>query len=137
MPLVQGVDDVFNADDAHQNVVGQDGHTRDAVVLHQVLNGTQGIRGGGGDGQGGHRIAHPQFIDQQLGEGDLPFLAGVQNFPDCEHGGHGFFRRLQVLSGATTGGRGGRQYRCPSVSIVLFNRDVHDLQRRQPAPRPA
>ena len=39
--LVQGVDDVFDADQSHRDAVLEDGHARDAMGLHQMLEGAQ------------------------------------------------------------------------------------------------
>jgi hypothetical protein len=73
--LVEGVDDVFDADQPHRDAVLEDGHARDAVGLHQMLDGAQRIARPGGHRRPGHGIAHAQFVNQDLGNGNFERLA--------------------------------------------------------------
>jgi hypothetical protein len=101
------------------------------VGLHQVLNGTEGIGGGGDDSHGGHRVAHPQIVNQHLGKGDLSSFSGIQG---CGCGGH-VLDGYKPLPAQPPGGAMFGNIAVRPFFQVISKFGVHDFQTMQPAQR--
>ena len=138
MALVEGVDDVFDADQSHRDAVLEDGHARDAVGFHQMLEGAQRIARSGGHGRPGHGIAHAQFVNQDLGNGNFERLArGHAGFGwgSVRHG-HGDRAVIQpdrrrIMRHRSAGGQFRTRLRkdgCPPDSRVFLDGGDHDNQ---------
>ena len=123
---VQRGDDVFDADNAHQHVIGQDRHAGDAVGLHQMLNRAQGIGRRGGDGRAGHCVAHAQFKHQHLGKGNLPLLTRIRGFFDRRRGPYpSRLPVFNVFSGTPAGLRRPGQPRVQDFKALVVTGVLH------------
>ncbi len=69
MPVIEGRDDILEADDPHETPIVQNGRARDTALAQQSLHLPQAVVGDDGHHIARHGIAHFERVNELVGNG--------------------------------------------------------------------